>query len=99
MTKQEAYADRAQAFRAIPRHSAPFREGLAALGLTYDQLTACLGGACYDVYLNDVAYWRCVPARVWKYTIGGYQVMKKLRGAASPPSCCLSPRLTPTTSG
>jgi len=30
----------------------------------YDQLTACLGGACYDVYLNDVADWRCVPARV-----------------------------------
>ena len=56
---------------------AAFREGLAALGLTYDQLTACLGGACYDVYLSDVAYWRCVPARVWKYTIGGYQVMKK----------------------
>jgi len=43
----------------------------------YDQLTACLGGASYDVYLNDVADWRCVPARVWKYTIGGYQVMKK----------------------
>ena len=56
---------------------AAFREGLADLGLTYDQLTACLGGACYDVYLSDRAYWRCVPARVWKYTIGGYQVMKK----------------------
>jgi len=56
---------------------AAFREGLSGLGLSYDQLTACLGGACYDVYLNDVAYWRCVPARVWKYTIGGYQVMKK----------------------
>jgi len=56
---------------------AAFREGLADLGLTYDQLTACLGGTCYDVYLNDVAYWRCVPARVWKYTIGGYQVIKK----------------------
>jgi len=42
-----------------------------------DQLTACLGGACYDVFLNDVASWRCVPARVWKYAIGGYQVMKK----------------------
>ena len=27
--------------------------------------------------MNDVAYWRCVPAGVWKYTIGGYQVMKK----------------------
>jgi hypothetical protein len=53
------------------------REGLADLGLTYDQLMSCPGGACYDVYLNDVAYWRCVPARVWTYTIGGYQVMKK----------------------
>jgi len=39
---------------------AAFREGLGDLGLSYDQLTACLGGACYDVYLNDVAYWRCV---------------------------------------
>jgi hypothetical protein len=56
---------------------AAFREGLSDLGLTYDQLTACLGGACYDVHLSDVASWRCVPARVWKYTIGGYQVMKK----------------------
>ena len=51
--------------------------GELGLGLSYDQLTACLGGACYDVYLSDVAYWRCVPARVWTYTIGGYRVMKK----------------------
>lgn len=36
-----------------------------------------LGGRTSDVYLNDVAYWRNVPARVWEYTIGGYQVMKK----------------------
>ena len=27
--------------------------------------------------LNDVAFFRCVPARVWAYTLGGYQVMKK----------------------
>jgi Type ISP C-terminal specificity domain len=27
--------------------------------------------------LNDVARWSNVPARVWEYTIGGYQVMKK----------------------
>ena len=106
--QQEAYANRAQAFRAIPRlprHSAPFRafrafrEGVADLGLSYDQLTACLGGACYDVYLSDVACWRCVPARVWKYTMGGYQVMKKWRRAASPPSCCSSRRSMPTTNG
>ncbi len=29
------------------------------------------------MYLNDVAYWRNIPARVWAYTIGGYQVIKK----------------------
>jgi hypothetical protein len=56
---------------------AAFREGLADLGLTCDQLMSCLGGACWDVYLNDRAYWRCVPDRVWTYTTGGYQVMKK----------------------
>ncbi len=31
----------------------------------------------YDIYLNNIAYWRNVPQRVWEYTIGGYQVMKK----------------------
>ena len=35
------------------------------------------GESTLDVYLNDVAYWRNVPERVWGYTIGGYQVMKK----------------------
>ena len=36
-----------------------------------------LGETTFDVYLNDTAYWRNVPARVWDYTIGGYQVIKK----------------------
>jgi hypothetical protein len=56
---------------------AGLREGMATLGLNYEQLMACLGGTCVDVYLNERAYWRCVPRRVWSYTIGGYQVMKK----------------------
>ena len=30
-----------------------------------------------DVYLNEVAYWRNIPAKVWGYYIGGYQVIKK----------------------
>ena len=38
---------------------------------------ACLGETCVDVFLNDRAYWRCVPIRTWRYTIGDYQVMKK----------------------
>jgi len=37
----------------------------------------CLGTETRDVSLNGVAYWANVPARVWEYTIGGYQVMKK----------------------
>jgi hypothetical protein len=56
---------------------AAFREGLSVLDLTYEQLMACLGGTCVDVYLNDLTHWRCVPKRVWVYTIGGYQVIKK----------------------
>ncbi|MCY4416872.1 MAG: N-6 DNA methylase [Chloroflexi bacterium] len=31
----------------------------------------------YDVYLNDRAHWRNVPAAVWNYQLGGYQVLKK----------------------
>ena len=29
------------------------------------------------MYLNDLAYWKNVPAGVWGYYIGGYQVIKK----------------------
>lgn len=29
------------------------------------------------VFLNDTACWRNVPERVWDYTLGGYQVLKK----------------------
>jgi hypothetical protein len=68
--------------RLIERAYAPdelaiMSEGLADLGLSLEQFMACLGGTCLDVYLNERAYWRCVPSRVWAYTIGGYQVIKK----------------------
>ena len=36
-----------------------------------------LGNKTYDIYLNDRAYWRNVPANVWGYKLGGYQVLKK----------------------
>ena len=36
-----------------------------------------LGETTFDVYLNDRAYWRNVPAAVWTYKLGGYQVLKK----------------------
>ena len=36
-----------------------------------------LGETTFDVYLNYRAYWRNVPAAVWQYKLGGYQVLKK----------------------
>jgi predicted helicase len=42
-----------------------------------DALTAQLGPTTRDIYLNDIAYWKNIPERVWTYTIGGYQVIKK----------------------
>jgi hypothetical protein len=51
--------------------------GAAERETSADQLYALLGETCYDVWLNDRAYWRCVPSRVWEYTLGGYQVIKK----------------------
>jgi len=35
------------------------------------------GASTYDIYLNERVYWRNVPPRVWAYTIGGYQALKK----------------------
>jgi len=36
-----------------------------------------LGETTFDVYLNERAYWHNVPAAVWNYQLGGYQVLKK----------------------
>ncbi len=36
-----------------------------------------LGETTFDVHLNDRACWRNVPAAVWNYKLGGYQVLKK----------------------
>ena len=45
----------------------------AALG----EAAPTLGDTTFDIYLNDRAYWRNVPAAVWHYKLGGYQVLKK----------------------
>ncbi len=60
-----------------PEERAALAQGVAALGLDAAAALACLGETTRDVFLNDVAYWRNVPARVWEYTLGGYQVLKK----------------------
>ena len=49
------------------------RTNATALGDT----TGVLGQTTFDIYLNGNAYWRNVPAAVWRYKLGGYQVLKK----------------------
>jgi hypothetical protein len=53
------------------------KQGMKALGLSQKEALAQLGDSTCDVYLNDVAYWSNIPSKVWDYTIGGYQVIKK----------------------
>jgi hypothetical protein len=60
-----------------PEERAAIEEGARALGLSAKEAFARLGERTVDVYLNDRAYWRNVPANVWGYVIGGYQVIKK----------------------
>ncbi len=60
-----------------PDERAAIEKGAAALGLSLDDLARCLGEVTLDVYLNEVAYWANVPLKVWEYTLGGYQVIKK----------------------
>jgi hypothetical protein len=60
-----------------PEERAALVQVAAALGHDEAAGMACLGESTCDVFLNDVAFWRNVPARVWGYTLGGYQVMKK----------------------
>ena len=57
--------------RAVERPYTP--EERAALGDTLPTL----GTTTFDIYLNTRAFWRNVPANVWRYRLGGYQVLKK----------------------
>ena len=52
------------------RYTAQEREALGGASAT-------LGSSTVDAYLNDRAYWRNIPAAVWSYKLGGYQVLKK----------------------
>ena len=53
------------------------REYTAAEHTKFGEAGAVLGRTTVDVYLNDNACWRNVPADVWRYKLGGHQVLKK----------------------
>jgi hypothetical protein len=68
--------------RAIERPYTPEEETAIAawrnpLGLDLTDAFPLLGETTFDIYLNDRAYWRNIPSRVWTYTMGGYPVLKK----------------------
>jgi hypothetical protein len=60
-----------------PNEMSTFTAGGPALDLAAEEIIALLGETTYDVWLNGAAYWRNVPAEVWRFKIGGYQVIKK----------------------
>ncbi len=45
--------------------------------LDLETLLGLIGEQAVDVHINDDAKWEGVPATVWEYTLGGYQVLKK----------------------
>jgi hypothetical protein len=47
-----------------------------AHGTTTSHALAILGERTFDIYLNDRAYWRNVPERVWRYTRGGEPLLE-----------------------
>ena len=57
--------------RAVERPCTP--EERAALGGSIP----ALGETTFDIHLNADAFWRNVPEAVWRYKLGGYQVLKK----------------------
>lgn len=57
--------------RAVERVYSP--EERVALG----DARQFLGESTFDIHLNSDSFWRNVPTAVWKYKLGGYQILKK----------------------
>ncbi len=53
------------------------REGATILGFSLETALERLGTVTVDVPLNETAYWKNVPKRVWDFTASGYTVLKK----------------------
>jgi hypothetical protein len=53
----------------------PVEIPVTAAGLCHSRAPS--ESATHDIFLNEAACWQNIPAPVWDYTIGGYQVIKK----------------------
>jgi hypothetical protein len=73
MPGQGKYQKRKYAKEELSRIS----QGGLKLGLKQQDIFSVFGEFTYDIFLNDIAYWKNVPSRIWNYIIGGHQVLKK----------------------
>ncbi len=53
------------------------REFLPEERVAMSDALPALGDSTFDAYLNGEAFWRNIPAAVWAYRLGAYQVLKK----------------------
>ena len=51
--------------------------GALAVGVHIGGTYACLGDETLDIHLNENILVRNIPANVWRFTVGGYQVLRK----------------------
>jgi hypothetical protein len=51
--------------------------GVEQLGIAPEKAYELLGERTFDIYVNEIAYWKNIPTKVWEYAIGGYQGIKK----------------------
>ena len=63
--------------RLLERNYTPKERAALADACPTQDRTRLVGETTFDIYLNDRAYWCNVPAAVWRYQLGGYQVLKK----------------------
>ena len=57
--------------------SGALRPEMSAIAVPSTTDGGSMVGDDFDVYLNERACWRNVPASVWNYNLRGYQVLKK----------------------
>ena len=62
----------------MPGHGRAVERGYTSAERTeLGDATSILGATTFDIYLNENAFWRNIPAGIWTYKLGGYQVLKK----------------------
>lgn len=67
LSVREYAADERRAIEAAAR----------AMGVHSGAAYALLGYSTRDIYLSNQVYLANIPAKVWEFTVGGYQVLKK----------------------